>query len=729
MGVLSPLGQAYKQFMPLPTIAGAAYGANNFATSEKSVNDDSQYQVRVDQTLPRGGRLFAMYFRDKDNSISYGITPVAGIYNPLRGQTGSVEWDQPLQSNWLNTLRVGIFRSVTDYGGVPASVNVGAILGLKNVNGTPAYWGLPAMGITGISTPTTLNFNLHRLTTRGGIHDNVSFVHGRHVVDFGFAVEPTQYPQDNGAVPRGLINYTGAFSAPSPSAPATEGSGLADFLLGSFVNGEANPTGFDPFLSSPYWAWYAQDKIKVNRKLTVTLGVRWDYWEPPVERYNRWVAFDQNTGQLVFVLKDPFTYQTDHTTLSGVVPRGMFENWHKTNYSPRIGIAYLASRNTTVRAGFGTYYSQGMMNFQIFSSFGNGGPPFANVTQVSNDITQLTPTELDSQLFPAPSVGTITPGSTITSPDIHAPQSYVEQATFSVERQIGTTMLASVSYNGSFGHHVMGDYNANQASLLNPANPLPLDERRPYPMLGDILLQGNYDNSTYNALGAHFEKRMSGGVSFIASYTWSKAMDLFSSNGGGIENQDAHCRKCDYAPADFNMPNYFALGYVWQLPFGNNRQYLNEGTAAKILGGWQWSGITQFHSGTPLDPLNAYAANVDPVAGYAERPNRVCNGNLSNRSLTEWFDTSCYPANLPNTFGNSGRNTIISPGAQLWDMSMSRIFKIREKVDFTVRGEFFSIFNHQNWGAPDTSVTDPQFGEIFSKFNPRVIELMMALRF
>jgi hypothetical protein len=725
--LLSPVGQKYKQFMPLPTIGGAPYGSFNFATTGRTINDDTQYLVRVDQELPRGGRMFAKWFRDKDNSISFGMTSAAGIYNPLRGQTGSIEWDQPLKPNWLNTLRLAIFRSVTDFGGVPTSQYIGQVLGLANTNPDPAYWGLPSIGISGITTPTTLNFNLHRLTTREGIHDNVSYVGGRHTVDFGFIVQPTWFPQHNGADPRGVITYSGPYTAQSPTSTVL-GPGLADFLLGAYVDGYANNTGFDPLLSEPYWAWYVQDKIKVSRRLTVTLGLRWDYWEPPVEKYNRWVAFDQNSGQLVFALKDPFTWQTDHTTLSDWPGgRGMFVNWKKTNFSPRIGIAYLLTPNTTVRAGFGTYYSQGLANFQIFSSFGNGAPPFANVVAVSNDTTLLTPASLDSSLFPAPVVGQITQGSSPTSPDLHAPQSYVEQATFSVERQLGANMVASVAYNGSFGHHVMGDFDINQAALFNPNNPLTLAQRRPYPFFSDITMQNNSDNSSYNALAAHFEKRFSTGVSLIASYTWSKALDLFSSNGNGSENQNALCRECDRGLADFDMRNYFTFGYVWRLPFGANHKFVSQGPASKILGGWQWSGITQFQAGTPLNPsMPTSQANVD--FSSVTRTNRICDGRLSHPTLSEWFNTSCFPAEPVNTFGNSGRNVIIGPGAQLWDMSIERILRLREHFDITVRGEFYSVFNHQNWGSPDIYEPDPQFGEIFGKSNPRVVQFAMKLK-
>ena len=132
----------------------------------------------------------------------------------------------------------------------------------------------------------------------------------------------------------------------------------------------------------------------------MTFGLRWDYWTPPVERYNRMVIFDQNKGELAFVLKDPLNFQQDYTTFSGDIPRGVFMNWKKTNFSPRISLAYLLTPKTTIRAAYGIYYTQGMANFQLFSSLGFGGPPFTNNVNIVNDPSKLGPTTLDTQVFP-----------------------------------------------------------------------------------------------------------------------------------------------------------------------------------------------------------------------------------------------------------------------------------------------------------------------------------------
>jgi hypothetical protein len=729
--LLSPIQQRFKQFVPLPNVANAAYGIYNYVHNPTSITDDTQYLLRVDQALPRNGRMFVKYFRDHVNSQAQGITPLVGYATPLRGQTGSVEWDQPLAQNKLNTLRLAFFRSVTDYGSNPTSQDIMGLLGFHNYNPAPPYWGVPTISVGGLTLPSSLLFTTHRLTTRWGLHENYSWVHGRHTMDFGGLFQPSQWPQKNGTYPRGYQVYDGGYTRQSPTSGGTP-IGMADFLLGAFSSARGNPDGYQPFLRTTYYSWYAQDKIQATRKLSLTLGLRWDWWSPPVERYNRWVGFDQNTDQIVFALADPFTWQTDHTTLSNWPGgRGMFENWKKKNYSPRIGLAYLLTPKTTIRAGFGSYYSQGMANFQIFSTFGNGGPPFSNSSSVTNDPGLLTPTMLDTSLFPGPGpIGTINPLAGLSTPDFHAPQSYMEQATFSVERELGANILLSAGYNGNFGRHLMnGGTDLNQATPLDPSNPLPLSARIPFPNYGYIFMQSNRGTSSYNAMYLHFQKHYSNGVDLIASYTWGKSLDQFTSNGAGSAAQNAHCERCDNGYSDFDRRHYFSLGYIWELPFGPKRRFVGQGVGSHILGNWQLSGITQFESGTPASPsMPGSWPNVGPIS--IARSDRVCNGKLSHPTMQKFFDTSCFPEPAPNTFGNSGRNVIIGPGAQLWDMSLARQFKIRERFQLSARGEFYSVFNHQNWTFPDTSATDgPYFGEIFGKSGPRTIQISLKLKF
>jgi hypothetical protein len=620
-----------------------------------------------------------------------------------------------------------MFRSVTDYGNIPTPQNIaGGILGLQNVSADPTLFGLPSVGITGITTPNAPIYSLHRITTRAGIDENLTLVRNRHTMSFGFLFQPNQWPQINGSYPRGSVTFDGSFTRQAPGG--TGGAALADFMLGTFSSATGNATGFSPLLDTAFWGAHAQDKIQVSRKLTLTLGIRWDYLQPPTERYNRWAAWDQDKGRLVYVLQNPLNFQQDHSTLSGDLPRGLFENWSKRNFSPRVGLAYLLTPKTTLRAGFGIYYALGMANFQIFSTLGTGSPPFTNNAVVTNDTSQLTPGTLVTQLFPTPPVNAIPQGSLIVSQDVHAPQAYVEQAVFSVEHQFGSNIVVSAGYHNFLGRHVMYSYNLNQAALLNPANPLSLQQRRPYPNWSDILIQGNNGTSSYNGMYLQFRKSMAHGVNLVANYTWSKSLDLFSSDSGGWQNQDARNARLDRGLSDFNIAHYVTLGYIWDLPFGPSMPLVKRGVAAQVVRDWQLSGISQFRTGLPLSPTMPTSwPNV--AATYTRaRPNRVCDGNLSDPTMAQFFDTSCFVLPPANSFGNSGRSVIIGPAAQVWNASLARTFAW-ERIRLNVRAEAYGLFNHQNWNNPDVSVTSPTYGQVIGKNTPRQLQFGLRVEF
>lgn len=725
--LLSPIAQKYKQYVPLPNLGAVPFGQPNLSVFGSQQNNDTQYLFRIDQALPKEGKLFFKYFWDDVGAYSYGLSSFAGFAQPLTGQTASAEWTQPIGGHMVNQLRLGFFRSVTNYGAVPTSQDIaGDVLGIQNVSRDATFFGLPNIGVTGVSVPGTALFNLNRITTRLGLNENFSLVTGRHTIDLGFTIQPIQYPQKNGIYPRGSITYDGSFTRNMPGGVG--GAGIADFLLGTFTSANGNPTGFSPLLNTEYYGWFAQDQIKFSRKLTVTLGLRWDYWTPPVERYNRLVAFDQNTGDLVYALKDPLNFQTDHKTLNPNVPRGMFQNWKKTNFSPRVSFSYLLTPKTTIRAAYGIYYTQGMANFQIFSSLGFGGPPFTNNSSVVNDTSQLTPATRDTQLFPAPAIGGLTPGTVFVTPDIHSPQSYIHQATMSVEHQFGEDWLVSAGYNAFLGRHLMAPFNLNQAEPFDPANPKSLADRRPYPFFSDILLQGNNANSSYNGMYLHVRRSLKAGLDLTASYTYSKSIDLFSSNSGGWDNQDARNTGLDRGLSDFDVRHYLTVGYIWEFPFGKGKRFVNEGLGAALLGGWQLSGITQYRSGLPLS-LSMPTSWPNVAATFTKaRPNRVCDGRLDNPTMNEYFDTSCFVAPAANSFGNSGRNILTGPSSQFWDMSLSRNFQL-ERVRIGFRAESYSVFNVQNWNNPDTGVLNPNFGKIFGKNNPRRFQFGLRVEF
>lgn len=727
--LISPIAAKYKTFTPLPNVPNASYGDINYRENIANVNNDTQFMIRLDQNLPHGGKVFADYFSDDVYAVANGLIPSTSSGSPLSGKVAEVQWDQPFGPNTLNTVRVGFYRSWVAFGAVKTSHDFTGALGFRNYATDPSHWGFPGTTITGgVKVPTSLLFDFNWWTSRIGFYDNLALVRGHHTINIGGTYQPTRYTLKDASYPRGILSYAGGFTQESPTS-TTKPVGLADFLLGAFSSVTSDPTGMSPWLTSPYYALYAQDNIQVTNKLNISLGIRWEWWAPPVEKRNRWVTWDPRTGKLAFVLADPEHWQTNQTR-NPAYPRGMFMNWKKRNFSPRIGISYLLTPRTTIRAGAGIYYAQGMQNFQDFSVFsGSGAPPFDNSVTVNNDPSLLTPARLDSSLFDVPAVG-IPLGEGIITPNIHDPQPYVEQATFSIERQLANNLLFSIGYNGTLGRHLPdGGVDANQGSLFNPSNPLTLAQRRPFSDFDYIYLQSNNTNSSYNGLFLSLEKRYSNGVQLIASYTWSKSLDVYSDSGAGGNNQNALCIKCDYGLSDNNLTNYFTFGYLWDLPFGPGRRFATHGVASAIGQGWRLSGITQIMSGTPYTATTSAAyLNVSNITS-APRSDRVCNGNLGHRTMQKFFDTACFPAPPPNTFGDEGRNVITGPGAQLWDMSLARTFHVWESLNLELRADAFSVFNHQNWGAPDTGVFDPTFGQIQSKNNPRTIQFGGKLSF
>jgi hypothetical protein len=292
-------------------------------------------------------------------------------------------------------------------------------------------------------------------------------------------------------------------------------------------------------------------------------------------------------------------------------------------------------------------------------------------------------------------------------------------------------MMFEVGYNGTWGRHLMnGGTDTNQAHACpDPYNCTPLASRLPFPNYGYIYMQSNRGTSTYNALYLHLDKHYSKGLDLVASYTWSKSLDQFSSNGNGGANQDQFCQKCDTGYSDFNRTNWLSVGYIYKLPFGAGQKFVSQGVASKIVSNWQWSGITAFSSGTP-DSIYMPTSWPDVGPTPTPRADRVCDGKKGwHSTMNEFFDTSCYPAPPPNSFGNAARNSLIGPGSQSWDMSLAREFKIWERLKLSARGEFFSVFNHQNWGFPDDYEPDPQFGKIFGKSGPRIIQVALRMTF
>jgi hypothetical protein len=276
--------------------------------------------------------------------------------------------------------------------------------------------------------------------------------------------------------------------------------------------------------------------------------------------------------------------------------------------------------------------------------------------------------------------------------------------------------------------------NLNLDENVAVPGPGPVPARRPYPQVASISAWEPRGPSSYNSLQLSAEKRMSAGLSFLAAYTYSKSLDEgaggnSSSGESRINIQNPRNLSADYGLSNFNYGQRFTLSTLYELPFGKGRKYLSSAPRLQdaMVGGWQISSIVTVQSGAPFSvSLSTPTANT----GTFTRPNRVCDGNLpsSKRTLNAYYDTSCFVAPPPYTFGNTGRNVLIGPGLATWDLGADKDFALTERFGLQFRSEFFNILNHANFGLPNGSIGSPSAGTITSVItNARQIQFALRL--
>jgi hypothetical protein len=301
-----------------------------------------------------------------------------------------------------------------------------------------------------------------------------------------------------------------------------------------------------------------------------------------------------------------------------------------------------------------------------------------------------------------------------------------------VQKQFNPNTSVEVAYIGNSG---------NKLETRVPFNrPLPGAEdaslRRQFPALGEGYAERNLAVSSYQALQAKFERRFEKGLMLITSYTWSKSIDIGSSDfGSGI--QDATNYRGDRGLSDTDYPHRLTVAYVWDLPFGKGKRFLAnaKGPAQWVFGGWETTGLVTLQSGTPfsvnsgLDIANTYSG--------PQRANRISSGQLDNPTIDKWFDTEAFVMPADYTWGNAGRNILRTDGTKIWDAGLMKNFEIREGIRLQFRFEFFNLPNHANFGGPDNYLNDSpsyggngNFGKVFyTSQGPRVGQVALKIYF
>ena len=795
----SKLASVTSKLLPTGTIDPNGTGPYNwFATANASTVTDQQ-TYRGDQDFKRFGQIFFRYTKaDYDNqnfaTDSLALEAGANIFTE-----NSTSWTGgytlALPKGFINDFRFGKLEAISIQGDSPASQSDITALGLTGVfTSLPAYAaGYPTLGFGSTSyvnggspgnNPTTSDIPVWEFS------DSVSKQHGAHA--FSFGVDYRSWVQKRNLATNFLGSYTytsnlvtlngtgGTNGCPIGNVTCGTGNFYADYLLGyynsaaTFQPGPFSATGAAPGHLNQYvfkyFAPYFEDDWKVTAKLTLNLGIRWDFRSIPYA--NDQAAANVGSNQLFWL--DPqntlggLCFADPALLTDGIAPagNGFYRYCGKTPrssskapFAPRFGFAYSIDTKTVVRGGYGIFFDSSETR-----EMDNSGDQYPFLIRTSLTSYADNPLKSTNQLFtPLTAVAPVSAaanGSAFTAVILSEyPQNpYMQQWTLSVQRQLARNTTLEINYIGNKGTHLLERFNVDQPGALPSqdvvacnANPADTTHDCPYtmrlPLPNFTSSNGFLDSkwigySNYNSGNVKLEHRSEDGVALLV-YTWAKSMDSKSaaagigatnSFAGPMDSADPHL---DYARSDFNVGQRFVASYAYRLPFGRGKKIggnVNRLTDAAI-GGWELTGIGTFQQGFPFSVL------ATDLYGLLGAPNQRANVNGNpkagfHKSTAEWFNTSVFSQPLAGTFGNSGRNTLDEPGISNWDMGLVKYFSLTSRIKLQLRVETFNTFNHTQWGvdpttqgssgpgttAEVTNVNAGNFGHLTTARPPRVIQ-------
>jgi len=485
-----------------------------------------------------------------------------------------------------------------------------------------------------------------------------------------------------------------------------------------------NQNGEDAY--SPYYGFYAQDDWKVSRNLTVNFGLRWELMKTPYYPFGAKVGrggVSRFLTEFNVPVGDP-RYESFDRPENGS-DCGCEQDWN--NFAPRLGIAYRLNEKTVIRAGLGMFYGEADNGATEAARWHNLSPDFTEV--VLNTTDNVSPITLVKDGFVPVQLPASAPAANtnVTVTRDTFPNQYASQWFFDVQREFGGILL-ELGYQGAKATHLYANRNINNGG---PHPSIPEIRRRVRPTWNAVNLNDNGANSLYNALVAKAEKRFSKGLTFVASYTFSKNIDqsVENLNEGGSGRANEYNLSAERGLSDLHRRHNFVGSYTWELPFGKGRAFGSNwnGFADTVLGGWQLGGLVSARSGFPFD-VN-YPG--DPQnSGTRNRGDRLAPGRLDNPTIDMWFDQLAFVASAPGVIGNTGRNVLIGPGSRNLDFILGKRFMLpREGHMVQFRLEAFNFTNTPTFGQPNSGLRGPATATISEADDPRRIQFALKYMF
>ena len=714
---IDPVANAIQAYYPTPnTPAKIVNGIPtlNFFYNVPNSQPFTKYFGRLDYDIHSNNRL-TLSETESDNpaySNGQGFCPINCQFQDVSRHNAQITDVWTINPNTINELRMGYTNQLNFF--VPASLNEGfpSKLGWQFAK-ADVFPIVNVTGYYGLTSAINAVYKEHVYDPS----DVVTLIRGKHILHFGgeflfYRDNSTAWGNING----GTMGYTGVYTS-STQGDSTSGLAYADFLLGQTHDWSAQVTPeFGGRMRLPQV--FVQDDYKVLPNLTLNLGLRYQIQSGWGEVKGNMRVFDPNlpnpaANNALGAMWYGSTHARGRTTLQAPV---------YNTFLPRFGFAWQFNPKSTLRGGFGLY----AYNWSLDTYAGGMGSAFGTQGNQSDQTNGVAPVViLSSPGTQLPYIPASTDPGAFNNQDVtynqyHTPVGGSYQWNLSMQRELTTDMVVQLAYVASHGHDLPFPVNINQIpeDKLGP-NDVALGYR-PYPQYHAINGSTNNAISNYNSLQASIQKRLTHGLNFNFNYVWSHFLDDGDSSGWGSRAgaqtyQRAYNPSANYGNSNFDVRNAVKGSFVYQLPFGRGRQFLNNNWLLdEVFGGWQGSGTVVVQSGQP------FTVTMSTNNSYAQAgswfPNVVGNPHLSSHGAyhgtNQWFNEAAFAAPDPGTFGNSRRNSLNGPGLSEVNFSMGKSFAIWEQVHFQVRADATNIFNHPSFGLPSASLKVDTAGNV-----------------
>ncbi len=732
--LISPIAQKIQSYYPAPNLPGTT---NNFAATGGPILDRYYLDTKINWNRNDKHTIWGKYGRMWATSGGQGIFGVAG--GPAPGadpglghtviQIATIGHTYIFSPNLILDGNIGYQRMVQDVKGNDFGTDFSKVLNIPGINGPDIRQsGFPDTAFsssafyTGMGVPNWMP--LFRTDETYTHSDSITWTKGSHQVRFGFDLVRHHLnhwqPELSFGGPRGYFDFGGAVTTAKGGAAANQYNAYAQFLLGLSDDTEKGLQYI--LMTGREWqfGWFAEDRWQVSRNFTLTLGLRYEWYPLMTRCCGKGIESYDPASNNVFMGGRGDVPMNAGITVS-----------HKL-FAPRVGIAYRLGDNTVIRAGYGINYDpipfsrplRGFypltINFALAppnsynpaSVLTNGVPPFSG-PDLSTGIVSLPGTASER----APWAG-----------ELH--RGYEQSWNFTIERKLPLDLVTSVGYVGTHSVHLLADRDINAGFPGSGTAGLPYNDAAHDFRTQATNMWDGYLSSEYNSLQVAVTRQFSKGLMLKGAYTWSHAIDYTDDDGWASVGWNwGPVFERNRATAGFDRTHVFQLGWVYELPFGKGKSYLNSGVISQIVGGWQFSGIEAMYTGTPF--------TVTAPSGSLNAPNNTQTADQVGPVEflgdvgpgTRYYNPAAFAPVKDVRFGTSGRNILRNPGVWNTDMTIMRVFPIRESMQLQFRTEFYNLPNTSHFnGVASGNVTSGNFMVINSSYGERNIRFALRLQ-